>query len=150
MYRKINLRLNDFIRHNEFIKFCIVGSFCALQNILILYCLTSILNFHYIFSIFIQMLYVNTLGFYLNRRYTFSIQSSQFWQEIIKYHIVMISSFLVVSILMYLLVEVMHVWYLYAFIFVTIGMTIYNFLAHKRWTFKKIPENNLRSIKYDK
>ncbi|HSA45617.1 MAG TPA: GtrA family protein [Candidatus Competibacteraceae bacterium] len=138
MHRKISLNFPDFFRNNELIKFCIVGSFCALQNILILYYLTSILNFHYIFSIFLQMLYVNTLGFYLNRRYTFSVQSSQFWQELFKYHTVMVSSFFTVSILMYLLVEVMHIWYLSAFILLTIGMTIYNFLAHKRWTFKKI------------
>ncbi len=137
MHKKTDLRLIDFVRRNEFIKFCIVGLFCALQNILILYCLTSILNFHYFFSIFLQMLYVNTLGFYLNRRYTFFIQSSRFWQELFRYHTVMISSFFTVSILMYLLVEVMHIWYLHAFILLTIGMTLYNFLVHKRWSFKQ-------------
>jgi len=139
MGRKINLKLPNFLRKNEFIKFCIVGSFCALQNILIIYLLTSILNLHYIFSIFIQMLYINTLGFYLNRRYTFSIQSGHFWHELIKYHTVMMSSLFTVSILMYLLVEVIHIWYLYAFILLTIGMTIYNFITHKRWTFKQKP-----------
>lgn len=149
MYRKISLIFPDFFRHNELIKFCIIGSFCALQNILILYCLTSILNVHYIFSIFFQTLYVNSLGFYLNRRYTFSVKNGQFWQELFKYHTVMASSLLTFSILMYLLVDVMHIWYLSAFILLTIGMTFYNFLSHKRWTFKENSGDNLRSIKDD-
>lgn len=139
MYRNIDLKFSDFFRRNEFIKFCIVGAFCALQNILIIYLLTSILNFHYIFSILIQMLYVNTLGFYLNRHYTFSIKSGYFWQELVKYHTVMISSLFTVSVLMYLLVEVVKIWYLYAYIILTIGMTIYNFITHKKWTFKQKP-----------
>lgn len=61
----------------------------------------------------------------------------------------MASSLLTFSILMYLLVDVMHIWYLSAFILLTIGMTFYNFLSHKRWTFKENSGDNLRSIKDD-
>ena len=133
---KVFLRIQKLFENNQFLKFCLVGAFCAFQNILILYILTSLLNLHYIFSIFVQMLYVNTLGFYLNRRYTFTLQSNRFWQELFKYHTVMLSSFFIVSVLMYILVDLMHVWYLYAFIMLTIGLTLYSFLVHKKWTFK--------------
>jgi putative flippase GtrA len=134
--KKDYLQFSNSLKKNQFFKFCVVGTFCAFQNILILYILTSFLNLHYIFSILIQMLFVNTVGFYLNRRYTFTLQTDRFWQELIKYHTVMISSFFTVSLLMYLLVDIMHIWYLYAFTILTIGMTIYNFLAHKKWTFR--------------
>lgn len=131
----IKLVVNKILRA-QFFRFCLIGAFCAFQNILILYILTSLFHLHYIFSIFLQVLYVNTLGFYLNRRYTFMLQSTQFWQELLKYQTVMISSFFTVSILMYFLVDILHIWYLYAFTILTIGMTLYNFFAHKKWTFK--------------
>lgn len=131
----IKVAANKILR-TQFLRFCLIGAFCAFQNILILYILTSLFHFHYIFSIFLQVLYVNTLGFYLNRRYTFMLQSNQFWQELLKYQTVMISSFFTVSILMYFLVDILHIWYLYAFVILTIGMTLYNFFAHKKWTFK--------------
>jgi putative flippase GtrA len=133
---KASLKVQNLLKNNQFLKFCLVGAFCAFQNILILYILTPLLNLHYIFSIFVQILYVNTLGFYLNRRYTFTLQTNRFWQELFKYHTVMISSFFIVSVLMYILVDFMHIWYLYAFISLTIGMTLYSFFAHKKWTFK--------------
>jgi putative flippase GtrA len=121
---------------NKFLRFSLVGGFCALQNILILYFLTDILKLHYIFSTLAQMIFVNTIGFYLNKRYTFKTKINRLWYELWKYHTVMFSSFLTVLVLMYLLVEVLHTWYLYAFIILTIGMTGCNFLMHKKWTFK--------------
>lgn len=124
------------IKENQFLRFCLVGGFCAFQNILIIYFFTSFLKLHYIISIFIQMLFVNSIGFYLNSRYTFKTKNNNFWQELLKYHTVMISSVLTVSVLMYFLVDILHIWYLYAFIILTIATTLYNFIAHKKWTFK--------------
>jgi putative flippase GtrA len=136
MIVKAGLKLLTLIKGNRFLRFCLIGLFCALQNILILYLFSTILEIHYIISLIIQMVLVNSIGFYLNRRYTFLSNQGNFWHELWKYHTVMLSSFVSVSFIMYLLVEVFHLWYLHAFIVITIGMTIYNFLIHRRWTFK--------------
>jgi putative flippase GtrA len=130
------LKILQKIKKNQFLRFCLVGGFCASQNILIIYLLTGLFKVHYIFSIFLQTVFVNSIGFYLNSRYTFNGNKNEFWQELFKYHTVMLSSILTVSILMYVLVDILHIWYLYAFITLTIAMTIYNFIAHKKWTFK--------------
>ena len=133
---KLNLKIVDSLKKKEFFKFCLIGGFCAFQNTLILYILTSILHLHYVFSILLQMFYVNTLGFYLNNRYTFTNDKNQYWQSLLKYYAVGASSFVLVCALMYLLVDIIHIWYLFAFIILTIGMTFYNFIIHSRWTFK--------------
>ncbi|WP_055074571.1 GtrA family protein [Pseudanabaena sp. 'Roaring Creek'] len=122
---------------NQFLRFFMVGGFCAFLNIVILYILTGILNFHYLLSVLIQTVVVNYIGFYLNRRFTFKKTKGNFWEGLVKYYTVMISSFLMVSSLMYLLVDIFRVWYLYAFILITIMMMIFNFLSHQKWTFKK-------------
>lgn len=132
---RIKLIVHKIIRHN-FFRYSIIGAFCAFQNIVILYFFTTILNLHYIFATLLQMIFVNTVGFYLNRRYTFKTKIDNFWQELWKYHTVMVSGFLIVLMLMYLLVDILHIWYLYSFIIITIGMTAFNFLIHKKWTFK--------------
>ena len=124
-------------KYKEFFKFTLVGAFCAVQNIVILYLLTSIFMVHYMISIFLQMIYVNSMGFYLNRRYTFNSNNPKFWEEFYKYHTTMISSSILVYLGMYLFVEILNIWYLYAYIILTIFMLIYNFLVHKIWTFKK-------------
>jgi putative flippase GtrA len=122
--------------HSQFIKFVLVGSFCALQNIVLLYFFKDILGLHYQLSIIILGITVNSIGFYLNRRYTFAKKNNRFWRDLIKYHTVMIASYFTVSLLMYVFVDLLHIWYLWAFIIVTIIMTVYNFFLHKKWTFK--------------
>jgi putative flippase GtrA len=124
------------IFHSKFFRYSSIGAFCACQNIAILYFFKSILNLHYIFATIIQMIFVNSIGFYLNRRYTFKTEINNFWSELWKYHTVMFSGFLTVLLLMYIFVDILNIWYLYAFIIVTIVMTIFNFLMHKKWTFK--------------
>lgn len=132
-----NIRLKiDTITNSKFFKFLLVGGFCTLQNIVWLYVLTTLLGLHYIVSTIILMITVNTLGFYLNRRFTFKKQGDNFWHELWKYHTVMLSSSVTVLILMYVLVDIVGIWYLYANIIITIGMTLVNFLMHHKWTFK--------------
>ena len=125
----------------RFSKFVVIGAFCTLQNIVWLYILTTVLGLHYIVSTVILMLSVNSLGFYLNRKYTFKPDKKNDFKtiipELLKYHFVMLSSFMIIILLMYILVEFFNVWYILANLIVSLGMTIYNYLAHKIWTFKK-------------
>jgi putative flippase GtrA len=136
--QKLRVKFNKLF-HSQFFRFLLVGGFCTLQNIFWLYLLTTILGLHYIVSTIILMITVNSLGFYLNNRYTFkhsdhSFQS--FIKKLLKYHTVMFSSFLTILVLMFVLVDIFKIWYLLANILITIGITIYNFTAHKKWTFK--------------
>lgn len=124
------------IRKSQFFKFLLIGGFCTLQNIFWLYLLNKIWGIHYIVAILILSAIVNTFGFLLNRRFTFVKKEGQFWQELWKYHTVMFSSLLTVLILMFIGVDILKADAVIANIVITVGMTIYNFLLHKKWTFK--------------
>ncbi len=128
--------LDRFLR-NQFLRFFIVGGFCASLNLIILYVLTDLCKFHYLVSILIQNIVVNSIGFYLNRVFTFKQKEDDLLQGLIKYHIVMISSLVIVSFLMYLFVDIFRIWYMTAFVVVTVIMIAYNFISHKKWTFNK-------------
>jgi putative flippase GtrA len=123
-----------------FFKFLLVGLFCTIQNVFWLYLLTTILKFHYLISTIILMITVNSLGFYLNKRYTFKTYKTRtiksVFKELIKYHTVMLSSSLIVLGLMYVFVDIFRIWYIMSNLVISIGMSVYNFLIHKRWTFK--------------
>jgi putative flippase GtrA len=123
-----------------FLEFLLVGLFCTLQNVFWLYLLTTILKFHYLVSTIILMITVNSLGFYLNKRYTFKTYKTRtiksVFKELIKYHTVMLSSSLIVLGLMYVFVDIFRIWYIMSNLVISIGMSVYNFLIHKRWTFK--------------
>lgn len=133
--KRINSKIHK-VKSSNFFKFCAIGAFCTFLNLIFLYELTTILKIHYIVATIILMFTVNTLGFYLNRRYTFKSKKKRFWHELWKYHTVMLSSFFTVLALMYLLVDIFHIWYLYANLIITVGMTLFNFLMHKNWSFK--------------
>ena len=134
--RHLRSKIPARIQSSQFLRFFFVGGFCASLNILILYIFTGLLNFHYLFPLIIQAIVVNTIGFLLNRKFTFQKSEKRFWKELIKYHYVMLSSFLLVSSLMYLFVDIFQIWYMFSFIIVTIIMLVFNFISHKKWTFR--------------
>lgn len=137
IHSRIKSKVLDRSLRNQFLRFFTVGGFCAFLNLIILYILTDLCKFHYLVSILIQNIFVNSIGFYLNRSFTFKKAKDNFLQGLIKYHIVMVSSLIIVSFLMYLFVDIFHIWYMTAFIIVTVIMIAYNFISHKKWTFNK-------------
>jgi putative flippase GtrA len=78
----------------------------------------------------------NLAGFFLNKKYTFKTSKKHFWHELWKYYSVMMSYFLINLIMLYILVNYFHIWYLYASLITTIGGIFYNFVMHKKWSFK--------------
>lgn len=120
----------------KIIKFCGIGALCASLNLGTLYLLTNVLNFNYLVSTLIALIFINFIGFYLNKYYTFKSKKKRFWQELWKYYSVMCSSFILNLILMYLLVDILHIWYLYASLSITICFIVFNYLMHKNWSFK--------------
>jgi putative flippase GtrA len=126
---------------SKFSRFLIIGIFCTIQNIFWLYLFTTVLKIHYLLSTIILMITVNSLGFYLNKRYTFKTAIKQriktITVELFKYHTVMISSSLMILIFMYIFVDIFRIWYIWANLIISLGMAVYNFLLHKKWTFKR-------------
>jgi putative flippase GtrA len=131
-------RISDlYSKNKKLIRFLGVGSICAAYNLAILYYLTSIFRFHYLFSFILVFITGNLLGFYLNKRYTFNTRKALFWKELLKYYSVMTSNFILGFILMFVMVNILRIWYFYAMILLTIAGTAYNYWLHSKWSFKK-------------
>jgi len=116
-------------------RFLLVGGICYSLNLLLLYCFTAIAGLHYMVSVLLAFIMVNSAGYLMHRRYTFHQGADHFWIGLWKYNLVLLSSCFWVLSLMYILVSWLGVWYLLANIIITIGITGYNFLLHKKWTF---------------
>lgn len=120
----------------KILRFFNVGLLCAGLNFSLLYCLTTLFNIHYLFSTFLSLIFVNFIGFYLNKYYTFKTHKNRFWRELWKYYSVTLSSFLWNLILMYIFVDILGIWYLHGSLTITVIFIIYNFLLHQYWSFK--------------
>jgi putative flippase GtrA len=120
----------------NFLKFIIVGGFCACLNLISLYVLTTVLNFHYLISFIIVFILGNFIGFCLNKYFTFRTNSRHFLKELWKYYSVMLTTFGINLIFMYILVDILKIWYLFSSFIIIAACTIYNFFMHQNWSFK--------------
>ncbi|MGZ8191390.1 MAG: GtrA family protein [Methylococcaceae bacterium] len=120
----------------NFVKFILIGGFCASLNLILFFVFTNLLGMHYILSLVALTIIVNSIGFYLNKRYTFKSAKKSFLYDLYKYHLVMLSSLMISILFMYLLVDILNFGHIYSFLTVTVIMTVYNFLVHNKWTYK--------------
>lgn len=127
---------NKIFNSKRFSKFIIFGAFCNILGTTSLYVFTDFLGLHYILSLIITLIYVNFIGFYLNKIYTFKTPKKYFFRELWKYYSVMSSGFCLNVSSMYLLVDIFKIWYIYAAVIVSIGLLFFNFFMHKSWSFK--------------
>jgi putative flippase GtrA len=121
-------------------RFLLVGGSCFILNLVILYGCTSVLGMHYLVSMLISILVVNTIGWLANRTWTFSSQNRHLLSEYARYLSVNLTGFLLSFALMALFVSALGIHYLLASAVIAAGLTIANFLLHRGWSFKKTPD----------
>jgi putative flippase GtrA len=126
-----------YSKNKKLVRFLSVGGTCAVYNLAMLYYLTSILKFHYLFAFILVFITGNLIGFYLNKYYTFKTQRNLFWKELLKYYTVMTSNFILGFILMFVMVNILKIWYFSAMVILTAAGTVYNFWLHSKWSFQK-------------
>lgn len=112
-----------------------VGGLCFMVNLLVLYVATDIWGWHYLLSMLLSIAVANTLGWFLNRVWTFGSSSSTLLAEYIRYLTVNLSSFAFSLLSMAVLVTGVGVHYLVASALNAVVLTVFNFLAHRGWSF---------------
>lgn len=120
----------------KFLKFFLVGSLGYFSSIAMIYVMTDQLRFHYIVSWQIAWFLGNFLTFYFNKRYTFESSKKRFWAEIWRYYLVNSSSLFISLCLIYTCVDIFKIPYLLASVIVSFALMFYNFILHKKWSFK--------------
>lgn len=135
MKKRKNWLLRD-IYSWKFLRFVLVGSLGYISSILIIYLLTEKLKLHYIISWQVAWFFSNLLTFSINKLYTFNSKKRSFWFEIWRYYLVNSSSLFFAIIGVYVMVEAFRVNYLMASVLVSLISLFYNFILHKKWSFK--------------
>lgn len=135
MKKRKNWLLRD-IYSWKFLRFVLVGSLGYISSILIIYLLTEKLKLHYIISWQVAWFFSNLLTFSINKLYTFNSKKRNFWFEIWRYYLVNSSSLFFAIIGVYVMVEAFRVNYLIASVLVSLISLFYNFILHKKWSFK--------------
>lgn len=135
MKKRKNWLLRD-IYSWKFLRFVLVGSLGYISSILIIYLLTEKLKLHYIISWQVAWFFSNLLTFSINKLYTFNSKKRNFGFEIWRYYLVNSSSLLFAIIGVYVMVEAFRVNYLMASVLVSLISLFYNFILHKKWSFK--------------
>ena len=122
----------------QYPKFIIIGILGIIINLSILYTLTELVHFYYLFSAIIAALISATCNFMLNKTWTFKEDIGQrFWQKYLKFVVVWV---VVISIslgILYILTEYLHLYYLFSQIISLVIVGVITFLAHKIWIFGK-------------
>ncbi|REJ40010.1 MAG: GtrA family protein [Microcystis flos-aquae DF17] len=135
MKKRKNWLLRD-IYSWKFLRFVLVGSLGYISSILIIYLLTEKLKLHYIISWQVAWFFSNLLTFSINKLYTFNSKKRNFVFEIWRYYLVNSSSLFFAIIGVYVMVEAFRVNYLIASVLVSLISLFYNFILHKKWSFK--------------
>jgi len=135
MKKRKNWLLRD-IYSWKFLRFVLVGSLGYISSILIIYLLTEKLKLHYIISWQVAWFFSNLLTFSINKLYTFNSKKRNCVFEIWRYYLVNSSSLFFAIIGVYVMVEAFRVNYLIASVLVSLISLFYNFILHKKWSFK--------------
>ena len=135
MKKRKNWLLRD-IYSWKFLRFVLVGSLGYISSILLIYLLTEKLKLHYIISWQVAWFFSNLLTFSINKLYTFNSKKRNFGFEIWRYYLVNSSSLFFALIGVYVMVEAFRVNYLIASVLVSLISLFYNFILHKKWSFK--------------
>ena len=133
------------VRDKPLIRFVMVGELCIVTNLAVLYGGTSLLGWHYLVSMALSIVVANTLGWLLNRLWTFCESGRPWWVEYSRYLSVSFSSTLISLALMVLCVSVMGLHYLLASAIISVLMLIFNFIAHRDWSFAASQRSSTRS-----
>ena len=125
---------------NEFVKFCIVGGTNAVLDFSIYIGLTRFFIFwqaHLLGANFIAIFIASLSSFILNKYFTFRNKSKQFVRQYLKFIIVSVIYMALVQLVLYVCIELLLLYDIWAKVIASIIGLIWNFTAHKFWSFRQ-------------
>lgn len=129
--------LQNYLAENSLTigKFFVVGASAAVIDFGLLYLLTEYGGIYYLVSATISFVIAALYNYFMNRRWTFqSIGSKK--KQIPIFFTVAILGIIFNNAILYIGVEQFAIWYIYAKVFATIVVTVWNFMWNKHVTFR--------------
>ncbi len=125
----------------QFTKFLIIGCYSLIIDFTVYIFLTRTFHFwskHYLLANFISFLSANYWSFYSNRRWTFKAQNVKIIKQYLKFLSVTFTGLILTELLLYIFVKYFGLFDIFAKIIIAAIIAIWNFSAHKLWTFNYV------------
>lgn len=124
-------------RFAQFGKYFVVGGLAFVTNIAALYLLTEFAHLYYIVSAVIAFCAAFIINFLLQRFWTFSMQTrTHLKRHALQFLMLQVASNMVLNAaLLYALVEYLHLWYIFAQTFISLGLAVLTYVVSKRYIF---------------
>jgi putative flippase GtrA len=124
--------------HHQFIKFGYIGIVTAILNVFILYFLTEVFKWYYIYSALASFFIATFVCFILNKKYTFKETISlNFMDRLNSFFMINLGTLIINLLVLRYLTENFKIYYLFSQLISLAVVAVINFWGHKTWTFKK-------------
>lgn len=120
----------------QFLKFFFIGGFFALLDLIILYVLTDLFGFFYLYSAVLGFIVVTSFAFIVHKKFTFQCKREDRLRQYIFFFLVNLVGLSLYSAILYVGVEYLEVFYLSVAVFDKLLVFVWNFLANKYITFR--------------
>ncbi|EKD29987.1 MAG: GtrA family protein [uncultured bacterium (gcode 4)] len=135
MHKKIYQRAK---KAPQFLKFFFIGGFFAFSDLVILYVLTDIFGWFYLYSALFGFILITSLAFIVHKTFTFQCKREDRLRQYIFFFLVNTLGLGIYSWILYAGVEYLGIFYLYVAVIDKFIVFIWNFLANKFITFRII------------
>lgn len=126
----------------ESLRYLLIGGFCALIDIVLLYIFVEFFHIWYLYAAIITFATISFLGFLGQKHFTFKNKSKNHTKQFMVFLLISGIALILNSCCMFLFVSIAGIWYIFANIITKFIVLIWNFSAHKYITFKtKKPQN---------
>jgi len=134
---ELSLKLNSIKDNNQVIRYIIVGSICAIFDLLCFFALVNFLHVWYLYASALSFSLITFFGFFIQKYYTFKNNSNNHSVQLVSFFSIAVLGLLLNLFFMYFFVGILGFWYLIA-IFLTKGIVLFwNFFSNKYITFSK-------------
>jgi putative flippase GtrA len=120
----------------EFTSYALIGLFCAILDLLLLFILVEYFNVWYLAAAIISFSVITFLGFFIQKKYTFKDYSKKNTKQLTFFIIISAIGLILNTFFMYFFVGVLGFWYIFSNIPTKIFVLLWNYFANKKITFK--------------
>jgi len=120
----------------QFFKFCTVGFFGAVINLVFLWLLVEKAHFYYLLAATVSFILSVINNYFLNKYWTFNEIGKAKTKQFFSFLLISLLGLLINLFVMYLLVTIYLINYLLAQFVAIITVTFWNFFMNKYFTFK--------------
>lgn len=122
-------------KFGEILRYLLVGGFCAILDLLLLYVFVSYLHIWYLYAATLSFLTIILLGYFAQKYFTFRNYENNHKKQLAVFFAVAGIGLLLNTFFMFLFVSFFGIWYILSSVITKVVVLAWNFSANKKITF---------------